>query len=337
MTRVTINDVAAYTGVAISSVSSALNNRPGVSELTRKRILTAAAELGYVPSVLGRSLAGKKTFSVGLVVHRDPDVLELDPFFGGFIGGIESYIDERGFALVLQTSASSEQVLDRYRKLAAGRRVDGVFLNELEINDPRVALVQALGLPAVGINPDGDFPLPSVRQDHVAGIRQLVDHLVDLGHSNIAFVGGPDQFIHSRQREIAWRAALEARGLRPGRVVPGRFTYEGGLEAASALLDTSDRPTAVLCANDLAAMGFIAQAENLGLDVPGDVSVAGYDGIQLGSYLRPSLTTVQTAPRRTGFEAARILLGVIDGETVTDVDVPSATLTIRNSTGPVPH
>lgn len=335
--RATIKDVAARAGVAVSSVSSALNGRPGVSDRTRENIVAAANELGFVPSVRGQSLAGKKTFAVGLVVHRDPDVLEMDPFFGGFIGGIESYIDERGFALVLQTSPGTEQVLDRYRRLAAGRRVDGVFLNELEIDDPRTALVQELALPAVGINPDAGYPLPSVRQDHVPGIRDLVKHLAALGHTDIGFVSGPPQFIHSQQREAAWRSAVEERGLRPGRIVPGGFTYEGGIEAAGAMLGSSQRPTAVLCANDLSAMGFIAQAQHLGLDVPGDVSVAGYDGIQLGTYLRPSLTTVQTSPKRTGFEAARILLALVNGEEVGDVDIPPAALVTRSSTGPAPR
>jgi DNA-binding LacI/PurR family transcriptional regulator len=103
--RVTIVDVAARAGVAISSVSSALNDRPGVSESTRRRILTAAKDLGFVPSIRARSLSAKRAFAVGLVVQRDPDVLESDPFFGSFIGGVESVLGSRGYALVLQMGA----------------------------------------------------------------------------------------------------------------------------------------------------------------------------------------------------------------------------------------
>jgi DNA-binding LacI/PurR family transcriptional regulator len=336
-TRVTINDVAIRAGVAISSVSSALNNRPGVSETTRQKIVAVADELGFVPSVRGRSLSGKKAYAVGLVLQRDPDVLAVDPFFGGFIGGIESFIDQRGFALVLQSSPSPAETLDRYTRLSAGRRVDGVFLSDLEVDDPRVPLVRELGLPAVGINPDADFPLPAVRQDHADGIRRLVDHLVDSGHERFVFVGGPSNFIHSRQRETAYRQALEVRGLSPRPSVPGGFTYEGGLAAADTVLASRDRPTAVICANDLSAMGFIAQAQHLGLDVPWDLSVAGFDGIQLGEYLRPSLTTVQTDPKSTGFEAARLLLGTIDGEESEDIRIPAAPLVLRDSTGPAPR
>ncbi|WP_246846302.1 LacI family DNA-binding transcriptional regulator [Humibacter ginsenosidimutans] len=317
-------------------MSSALNDRPGVSEETRKRIVATANELGFVPSLRGRSLSGRRAFAVGLVVHRDPDVLELDPFFGGFIGGIEECIDARAYALVLQISASSDGALDRYRRLAADRRVDGVFLNELEVDDPRVGLVEELGLPAVGVNAEAGFPLPAVRQSHDEGIRALVAHLVELGHRRIAYVRGRSEFIHSVRREAAWRDAVTSTGLVPGPVVSGDFTYAGGLSAASALMGLHDRPTAVCCANDLSAMGFIAQAQHMGFDVPGDISVAGFDGIQLGTYVRPSMTTVQTSPRRIGFEAAKMLLSVIDGETEPDVRIPPAELLVRESTGPAP-
>lgn len=334
--RVTIVDVATRAGVAISSVSSALNNRPGVSEATRARILKAADDLGFVPSLRGRSLSGKRAYAVGFVVHRDPDVLELDPFFGGFMGGIEAYIDRQGYALVLQTSAGEQQYEDRYRRLAADRRVDGVFLSELRVDDPRVPLVQELALPAVGVNADSGFPVPVVRQGHEAGIRDLIEHLVGAGHRRIGYVGGPGVFVHSRQRELAWRTTIETAGLVPGPTADGRFTYEGGIDAANSLLIGNARPTAVLCANDLSAMGFISQAQHLGLDVPGDISVAGYDGIQLGAYSRPSLTTIQTSPRAIGAEAARMLLDVISGDEVADVDIAPAELVIRDSTGPAP-
>lgn len=327
--------MAARAGVAISSVSSALNGRPGVSEATRARIVKAADELGFVPSLRGRSLSGKKAFAVGLVVHRDPDVLELDPFFASFIGGIESHIDGPGFALVLQIGSDPGEMLDRYRRLAADNRVDGVFLSELETDDPRVPLVRELGLPAVGINAEPGFSMPVVRQDHEAGIRALVSHLVDGGHTRIAFVGGPRHFIHSAQRERAWRDAVESHGLTPGRFVEGGFTYAGGADAADTLLSGGERPTAVLCANDLSAIGFMSEAAHLGFEVPRDISVAGYDGIQLGAYVHPALTTITTSPRRLGFEAARMLLELIDGRRVPDTVIEPAELLVRASTGPV--
>lgn len=332
--RVTIVDVANKAGVAISSVSSALNGRPGVSDVTRERIIRIATELGFVPSLRAKSLSGRRAFTVGLVLHRDPDVLELDPFFGGFIGGIEDAIDPRGYALVLQISAESDKVLQRYEKLAADRRVDGVFINDLEVDDPRIALVQRLGLPAVAINPGSGFPIPAVREDPDAGIRATLRHLVDLGHRRIAYVSGRPNMTHSVERENSWRAGLRELGLEPGPVVPGEFTYLGGAAAASILLDSADPPTAVMCANDLSAIGLIAQAQHLGVDVPGQLSVAGFDDIRLGTYVRPSLTTVHTSPRTLGRESGRMLVDLIEEGVVDDVRIPDAEMIVRDSTGP---
>ncbi|WP_223693848.1 LacI family DNA-binding transcriptional regulator [Leifsonia poae] len=332
----TIIDVANRAGVAISSVSSALNGRPGVSEATRERIVQVANELGFVPSLHGKSLSGKRSYTVGLVVQRDPEVLELDPFFGGFIAGVEEAIDPRGYALVLQVGARPAEILQRYRKLTADRRVDGIFMLDLEVDDPRIPLVQELELPAVAVNPDDDFPLPAVRQDADGGVRATVQHLVGLGHRRIGYVGGRAQLIHSVQRERAWRGALLEVGLEPGPVIPGDFSYIGGAAAATAMLALDEPPTAVMCANDLSAMGFIARAEDLGIDVPGGLSVAGFDDIRLGTYVRPALTTVRTAPREIGRESGRLLINLIEGHDVGDTRIADAELVVRDSTSVVP-
>jgi DNA-binding LacI/PurR family transcriptional regulator len=166
-----------------------------------------------------------------------------------------------------------------------------------------------------------------------------VTHLAELGHTQIAHVAGAEHFVHARQRQAAWRDAVRAAGLEPGPVVVGDFTYDGGRRAATALLGAGDPvPTAVVCANDLSAIGFMAQSANLGYQIPGHISVTGYDGIELGSYVRPSLTTVRTSPRALGAEAARLLLDVIEGATAESeaavVTIPAAELLLRESTSP---
>ena len=332
--RVTILDVASRAGVAISSASAALNGRPGVSDETRERIRNAADDLGYVPSLRGRSLSSKRAFAVGLVVQRPTDVLAADPFFAAFIGGAESVLAEDGYALVLQMATTAEDALQRHRRLAADRRVDGVFLNEIRIDDPRVSLLTELGMPAVGINPDPtDFPFPSVRQDHQPGITSLIDHLIELGHVNIAHVSGPPEFIHTRQRMDAWREALVARGVDPGPVIAGDFTYEGGERAADQLVK-GDHPTAVFCANDLMAIGLMSRAQELGLTIPDDLSVAGFDGVRLGDYVRPTLTSLQTSPWLMGAKAATILLDQVAGIEPGDITVEPAELHLGGSIGP---
>ena len=332
--RVTIVDVARAAGVAISSASSALNNQRGVSDATRERVRTVADQLGYVPSARGRALSAKRAYSVGLVVERDFDILESDPFFGAFIGGIEESIAPRGYVLALQISQDAGATVRRHLDLARSRRVDGIFLSEIKVDDPRVPELAQLGFPAVGINPhQGDFPFPAVRQSGGEAITDLVRTLAALGHSRIAHVSGPAQYVHSLERIDAWRTAMDAAGLDPGMLVAGDFTSEGGRRAADVLLTVPDRPTAVFCANDLAAVGFMNRAIELGLRVPHDVSVAGFDGINIGEHVRPALSTIRTAPRELGREAGRILLATIDGDDVQDVTVAPARLILRDSVG----
>lgn len=333
----TIVDVAQRAGVAISSASSALNGRPGVSEATRERVQEAARELGFVPSLRAKSLSTKRAYAVGLIVSRNPDVFEEDPFFGGFLAGIESVLGTRGYALVLQMSTTADENSERYRRLARDRRVDGVFLSEITVDDPRIPLLRELRLPAVAITEAPTDWEPALVQDNSPVIRELVDHLVGLGHRRFAHVSGPTEFLHARQRRDVWLAALRSHGIDESIVVEGDFTYAGGAAAASALMVADSRPTAVFCANDITAAGFQARAQDLGYSVPEDVSVAGYDGTALGTYVRPALTTLTTSPHALGAIAAEMLLDTIDGLHVENAIADPSRLVVRDSTGPAPR
>jgi DNA-binding LacI/PurR family transcriptional regulator len=330
--RTTIIDVARKAGVAISSASAALNGRPGVSDATRERILRIADDLGYVPSLRGRSLSSNRAFQVGLVVQRDLDILEADPFFGAFMGGVVGEIEPRGYALVLQMSTTPEETERHFRSMAANLRVDGVFIDDIRHGDPRIGLMQELRLPAVAVNADPDFPLPAVRQDASRAIGALTRHLIGLGHTRIAHVSGPGGYIHSTQRMIAWQRALEEAGLPRGPLYEGDFGYRSGEAAADALMGSPEAPTAVVCANDLMATGFVRECQDIGLRVPLDVSVTGFDGIALGTYIRPRLTTASTDPRLLGSTAARMLLDLIETGGVEDRSIAPARPVIREST-----
>lgn len=335
---VTIEDVARQAGVAISSVSAALNGRPGVSEATRARIREVAGELGYVPSLRGRSLSVKRAFAVGLVVRRDPTVLGSDPFFGAFIAGIESALARQGYALVLQVSSNPDEDLARYRRLAADRRVDGVLLNELTHHDPRLALMREIGMPAVAITETAVECPAVVLQDNSAPIRALVEHFLALGHRRFAHVSGPSGYLHATGRRDVWQQTLARRGFPGQPVFESDFTYAGGARAAEALLEMpqAERPTAVFCANDLMAAGFLTRAGDLGAAVPDAISVAGFDGTDLATYIRPTLTTVTTSPETLGNTATSLLLKVIDGAphpAVVKTGHPA--LVVRDSVGPV--
>lgn len=332
--RVSITDVAREAGVSISTVSVALNGRDGVSERTRERIVGIAERLGWVPSIRGRSLVSRRAWAVGLLVQRPASVLEADPFFAGFIGGIETVLDEAGYALLLQLAASRDRVLSRVPLWGRSEVVDGIFLTDVQTDDPRFELVERLGLPAVAVNCAGPAGVASVDQQHQPGLRAMLHHLIHLGHTRIAHVSGPAGFVHSAERQATWYDTLIAAGLTPGPLVAGDFTSEGGVRAADHLLGLAEPPTAVVCANDLTAIGFISRASALSFAVPRELSVTGFDGIQLSGFTAPPLSTVQTSPHDLGAEAARLLLHLIGTGEALHSQIAAAELLVRGSTAP---
>ena len=336
--RPTIADVAAHAGVSLGAVSFALNNRPGVGEETRRRILAAARELGWQPSHRARSLSTSRAFALGLVLARSPDLFAADPFFPSFIGGVETVLSQRGQSLVLQVVPDAEAETAGYRRLAGESRVDGVFLSDLRIADPRVALLDELGLPAVTLNrPDVDSPFPAVCLDDRTGIADAVRHLIGLGHTRIAHVAGPAEFVHGTGRRQAWETTIVEAGLRPGPVVESDFTASGGAAATRELLGLAEPPTAIVYANDLMAIAGMAVAQELGFAVPGRLSVTGFDDMELAAYVHPPLTTVRTDPFGWGQACARVLLDLVEGADVGDEEFTPAEFVIRDSTGPAPR
>ncbi|MGH8860887.1 MAG: LacI family DNA-binding transcriptional regulator [Jatrophihabitantaceae bacterium] len=335
--RPTIADVARRAGVSKGAVSFALNDRGGVSSETRARILDAAEELGWRPSRVARSLSVSRAFTVGLVVARAAELLGADPFFPSFIAGVESVLAPAGHSLLLQVVPSAEAEEAGYRTLAAEGRVDGVFLSDLRAEDHRIAVLSELGLCAVTLNrPDIASPFPAVCVDDRQGVRQAVEHLLDLGHVRIGYVCGPLQFVHSRHRRDAWAAALQAAGVDEGPLVVADFTAAGGAAATGRLLDLDAAPTAIVYANDVMAIAGLGVAAKRGLRVPRDLSVVGFDGTELAAHLHPPLTTVSTDPFGWGQVAALTLLRATDpatrGDHIGDVELPPAQLQLGGST-----
>lgn len=341
--RPTIADVARRAGVSKGLVSFALNGKPGVNAATRERILAVAAEMGWSPDVRARSLSTNRSFALGLVLQRDTEIVAGDPFFPAFIAGVERELAVAGQALVLASVASARLETETYRKLAAERRVDGVFLADLRAADERLALVESLGLAAVTLgHPDVPSPFPAVSVDDVEGIVSTVDHLVDLGHRLLAHVSGSTDMLHARRRQEAFQAACAARGVQ-ARVVQTDFSAREGGEATRELLaDAARRPTAITYSNDLMALAGIAVAQRAGLSVPTDLSVAGFDDSDIARYVYPSLSSVATDAVDWGAAAARALLAAIAGSARDDTELAPARLVVRESTTyapgrPPPH
>jgi DNA-binding LacI/PurR family transcriptional regulator len=336
--RHTIADVARLAGVSRGAVSFALNDRPGVADETRARILAAATELGFTPSHRARALSSSRALTVGLVIARHPETLGADPFFPAFIAGIEMTLAERGQGLLLQMVPDQESERRNYETLAANGRVDGVFLTDLRVDDPRPTLLESLGLPSVVIAPaaiGGRSPVVAV--DDRPGVTAAVEHLVSLGHRRIAHVAGPQEFVHSRSRQQAWAEALVAAGLEESPCVWSDFSPSGGAQATHELLDLPQPPTAIVYANDLMAIAGTSAAQARGLHVPDHLSVIGFDDTAISGYLRPPLTTVRTDAVAWGRAAAECLLELVNGATCPDALLPPPELVLRHSTAPPRH
>ncbi len=337
MPRPTINDVARVAGVSKGAVSFAFNNRAGLAPETRTRIFAAAEELGWTPSSRARALSVSRALAVGLVMARPPETLRADPFFPSFIAGVESELSRHGYALMLQVVPEHEGEQQTYRRLSDQGRVDGVFVTDLYIDDPRPALLAELALPAVIVGPAlPEAYWPSVGVDDGPGIVAAVEHLVALGHTRIAHVSGPSEMVHGRSRRAAWATTLHAAKLPESPCIEADFSAEAGAAATRELLDLGDPPTAIVYANDLMAIAGLAVAVNRGIDVPGRLSITGYEDTELAAHVQPPLTTVRSDVIGWGRAAATRLLELIEQRPATEVQLPAPQLVARGSTGPAP-
>lgn len=337
-TKPTISDVAARAGVSKGAVSLAMNDKPGVSQQTRQRVRDAAADLGFTPSRTARALASRRTDTFALTLTREPVLLGSDPFFAPFIAGIQTVFAPGGQSLTLRF-VTPEQEAGAYDELAKAHQVDAAILADLRVDDPRPGLLAELGLPFVTLNrPEVASRGPAICLDDRAGTAAAVQHLIDLGHRDIAYVTGPSEFLHTKNREQAWRTTLRAAGIRAKVPVEADFTAHGGAAATEHLLDRRVPPTAILFANDVMAMAGLAVAHRRGIAVPATLSVVGYDDAELAAYLHPALSTVRTNAHGWGVATATALLDLLPagGEAIEDFELPPATFIARASTGPPP-
>lgn len=335
--RPTIADIAAHAGVSPTAVSFALNDRPGISDRTRDRILAAVAELGWRPNVAARALGGRRADTVGLVVARPARTLGVEPFFAQLVSGLQARLSADLVALQLLVVEDTAAELDVYRRWAAERRTDGVVVLDLEQDDPRPDALVAMGLPAVLVGGDGrPGPVPAVFADDHAAMTALAEHLAGLGHVRVGHVGGIATYVHSARRVAALHDAAERLGLEVT-TVPTDFSQDEAAAATRALLAHDERPTAIVYDSDVAALAGTTVLAEAGLGVPGDVSVASFDDSELVRLAHPPLTAMTRDTFELGELVARTVLSVVRGGSVPDVvAAPTPALTVRGSTGAVP-
>jgi DNA-binding LacI/PurR family transcriptional regulator len=334
--RVTISDIARHAGVSKGAVSYALNNRPGVSDDTRRRIQQIADELGWHPNSAARALSVARAHACGLVLARPARTLALEPFFMELIAGIESELSASSIALTIQLVDSLESEVAVYRRWWAERRVDGVLVVDLRVEDPRVHALGEIDLPAVVVGgPPADRALPAVWHDEASSVVEAVRYLAALGHRRVARVAGLPEFMHSVGRTEAFRRVARSLSL-SSRVVSTDFLPESGARATWRLLSESRPPTAIIYDSDVLAATGLGVAQQMGFSVPDDVSIVAGEDSLLSQVVHPPLTSVTRDVPGYGVAAARRLLAAIDGERRGDVEVPPAQLTVRGSTGPPP-
>lgn len=334
MKRPTIADVARRAGVSKGAVSYALNGQPGVSESTRRRVLAIAEELGWNPNAAARALSGAASRTIGMALRRPARILGAEPFFMELISGVEAELSALSYALTLQVVADQAAEIALYRRWWNERRVDGVLVCDLRVDDPRPRLLADLALPTVVVGEPGeDAAQVSVWTDDVAALVEAVEYLTTLGHRRVARVGGLPDLRHTATRTRAFEQVCRRLDLAPAVTIPTDYSGEEGARATRRLLSSPGRPTAILYDNDVMAIAGLAVAHEMGLAVPGDVSLVAWDDSVLCQLVHPALTALSRDIPAYGALAARQLLALVAGQPAESVrDTPH--LTPRGSTGP---
>jgi len=332
--RLTMADIARRAGVTKGAVSFALNGKPGVSEVTRRRILAIAEELGWQPSTTARALSDGRAAAYGLVVDRPARTLGTEPFFMQLISGIQAELSGSGVALLFTLAEDAAAQIAVYREWWASRRVDGVFVVDVSVDDPRIAALEKLGMPAVVLgSPVGAGNLPTVFTDDAGGMRTALAHLAALGHRSVARVAGPGALWHTRIRTTAFDAVTAEFGVR-GFTVEADYSAEQGAAATRAVLLGDDRPTAVVYDNDVMAVAGLSAARRLGVRVPEDVSIVAWDDSALCELVEPGLTALWRDIAEYGAQLARQLRELVAGQEIGHLAAAELKLVQRGSTGP---
>ena len=313
-----ITDVAREAGVSIATVSRVVNdNGYPVRAETRAQVLEAVKRLGFRPNDLARGLMQKRTRTIGLLV---PDL--ANPYYPEIARGVEDIASEHLYALVFCNTDRRVEKTEYYVKTLLEKRMDGIIIagGGTDFTEASTAFAE-YGAPVVfiGRHREGGH---SVQISNAAAARDATAHLTMLGHRAIAFLAGPLALTSVQDRLEGHRAGLQDAGLEfDERLLrEGDFGERSGYQAAQSLLAQQPRPTAIFAANDLMAIGAIAAIRDAGLDVPGDVSVVGFDGIALASYVRPALSTVAIPTYELGAAAARMLLELVERKQHPELD-----------------
>ena len=328
---VTIHDVAARAGVSVATVSRVLNGKELVREETSQQVLAAAKSLRYVPNVAARSLSIRRTQTIGVVL---PDV--HGEYFSEVIRGIDVDARRGGYHVLVSGSHSDPGEMLAVVEAMRGR-VDGLIVMAPDVSATTLREELVPDIPVVLLNTVDDAH-DAITIDNYGGARQMMQHLIALGHRQIAFIKGPSNNADARERLRGYRHSM--RGLGPAAAtraleLEGDFTEHAGQEACTAIREMKPRPTAIFAANDSMAVGVLAALTECGIDVPGEMTVAGFDDIPIAHYVTPALTTVRVDIAEVGRRAFALLSDSIgESKHPKRQECIRTTLVVRKSCGP---
>lgn len=342
MKKATIYDIAAAVGTSTATVSRVLSNSgyPVKDEL-RERILQTAERLNYAPNMVGRMLKKNESRDIGVVI---PTI--SNPFYTQLVLGIELEARRRGYNILLCNSFRETAAEKKYLESLYQKQVSGIILSSIDHNHDYLRHMKENGVQIVLVDQDiDDLQCSRVGFDYIKGGLVAVEHLIKMGHRNIAFLSSPltrrsrketmEGFMLAlRNNEIEFRKENVIVAESEEESMSGTYEFENGKRLARKVLDLPDRPTAVFAVNDMTAFGVINELLSCGIRVPEDISVIGFDNIELSSMIHPPLTTVNQPSYETGRQACLLLLDSIDSGGSEDVAMTlEPTLVIRNSVG----
>ncbi|MEA3326352.1 MAG: LacI family DNA-binding transcriptional regulator [Chloroflexota bacterium] len=332
----TLKDIAEKVGKSITTVSRALHGYDDVSPETRMLVEQVAAEIGYTPNIIAQRLQKKSTDTIGFVIPTYGPRF-TDPFFTEFLAGIGNTAVKLGYDILVSTHPISEEEMHSYQNKVQSYRVDGFILVRTRRDDSRIKYLCSINFPFVAFGrTEGSCPFPFVDVDNRYAMKMIADHLVQLGHRKIAFIGAPDYLMFAHERLEGLKQALKEHDLDlPNTMVKvGDLTQISGLKQTEILLDYPDPPTAIVTCNDLMALGVIITAQKRGLRIGEDLAVVGYDDIPQAENNLPSLTTIHQPIYKIGSIVCDMLVRILKGDVIEDQKIIiKPTLIIRESCG----
>ena len=333
--RITSQDVADLANVSRTTVSLVLNNVDGanIPQSTREKVYQAVQELGYVPNASARALASQRAQAIGLVMTRSPAHIASDAFLPKIIAGLLEEIKEQQFRLLIEIVEDDHQ--DAYVKLSQAKHIDGMIILTPNIADNRIKQLQKLGIPTVLFGALPGHDLPYVQIDNHSAAKAATQHLLDLGHKEIAFITNAHPSYSSAQDRFAgYQDALSEAGvpINDDLIEYGDFSPGSGFEAMQKIISKHNPFTAVFVASDNVALGVKSALSKAGMTIPDDVSMVGFDDLPWSAYTNPPLTTVHLPAHEMAAKASQLLLDIIQGNQLEEKGIILETnLIIRQS------